>query len=242
MILANVRHQLSRDDAQLVLRLIARGSETELRKAEERLRDEGIDALLDDPRLVSALIDSRQGAHASFPLFAYVAVRHALRGAGEDDRVLADYVAAVLLDFGSRSRATRIAASDDESYETLAELAEDLDDPDARRSFLVRAHLGNYALWLAGLFPDFIAARKWGRGAPDLEYYEEMGSRGFRLAANHRLAAQHGLTALFTVAADRFVRLRVALNSLSDALLFPNHHSPDRLLRQVRDGERWKLA
>jgi hypothetical protein len=53
------------------------------------------------------------------------------------------------------------------------------------------------------------------------------------------MAAQLGLTALFALAAERFALLRVALNSVSDALLFPNVHSPDRLLRQVRDQARW---
>jgi len=31
----------------------------------------------------------------------------------------------------------------------------------------------------------------------------------------------------------------VALNRLSDRLLFPRHHSPDRLLRQVADEFRF---
>ena len=78
-------------------------------------------------------------------------------------------------------------------YDAIVELCEDLDDPDARRSFLVRTHLGNYALWLSGIFPDYIEQRRWRRGGPDLEYYEEMGRRGFQLAADHRLAEEHGL-------------------------------------------------
>ena len=57
MILANVRASLERDDAQLALRLIAGGSGPELDQAEAVLRDSGIDALLDDPRLVAASLD-----------------------------------------------------------------------------------------------------------------------------------------------------------------------------------------
>ena len=240
MILANVRQRLTRDDAQLALRLISRGAPEEYDRAEEALRDGGIDALLDDERLLPGLLGAPQGARASFALFAYVVVRHALRRLGEEDRGLADYVAAILIHFGLRDRATRIGDADDETYETLAELSEDLDDPDARRSFLVRAHLGNYALWLSGLFPDYIETRRWRRGGPDLGYYEELGRRGFRLAADHRLAAEHGLAPLYATAAERFQRLRVALNTVSDSLLFPNHHSPDRLMRQVRDEVRWR--
>ena len=242
MILANVHHRLSREDAQLALHLVARGSADEYAAAETRLRDEGIDALLDDPRLLGALLESPRGSRASFPLFAYVVVRHALRQAGEQDRGIADYVSAILIHFGLASRTTRIADADDEVYETLGELLEDVDAPDARRSFLVRAHLGNYALWLSGLFPDLIESRRWRRGGPDLEYFEEMGRRGYRLAADHRLAAQHGLSALFASASDRFPVLRTALNAVSDRLLFPDVSSPERLMRQVRDEMRWRLT
>ena len=105
----------------------------------------------------------------------------------------------------------------------------------------MRAHLGNYALWVSGLFPDYIEHRKVQRGGPDLEYYSEMGRRGFRLAADHRLAHDHGLAQLYLVAAERFDRLRFALNQVSDTLLFPHVHTPDRLMRQVRDEARWRL-
>ena len=239
MILADVRWKLGRDDAQLALRLIARGSGTELERAEAALRDEGLDALLDDPRLLPALLEARQGMCASFPLLAYVAVRHSLRRTGVEDRVLADYVASILLHFGLRDRATRIAESDDETYDSLAALCADVDGPDARRNFLVRQHMANYALWMAGLYPDFIETRRWRRGGPDLDYYEEMGRLGFRLAADHRLAAEHGLVPLFQLAAEQFPALRVALNDVSDTLLFPNRYSPERLMRQVKDGARW---
>lgn len=238
MILADVRHGLTRDDAQLALRLIARDDARDMEHCETVLREEGIDALLDDPRLLAALLAAPRAAHASYPLFAYVAVRHALREEGEESRALADYVAAVLIAFGNRSRAERVAESDDEQYDTLARLLQDVDDRDAKRAFLVRAHLGNYALWLSGLFPDYIEHKRWRRGGPDLDYFEEMGRRGYRLAADHRLAEQHGLRPLYASAAERFEVLRAALNNLSDRLLFPNVHSPERLMRQVRTAMR----
>ena len=240
MIRADVRSKLGRHDAQLAMRLIARGSHSDYEELEGKLRDEGIDALLDDARLLTALIEAPQGAHASYPMFAYVVVRHALRAAGERDAVLADYVASILMHFSLRDSAHRISQADDQTYATLAELSGDVDDPDAKRAFLVRAHLGNYALWVSGLFPDYIEHRRWRRGGPDLDYFEEMGRRGYQLAANHGMAAQLGLTTLFALAAKRFALLRVALNTVSDSLLFANVHSPERLMRQVRNEARWR--
>jgi hypothetical protein len=242
MIQPNARRQLTRADAQLAVRLVARDSPDALAQAQQQLADEGLDAILDDRRLPAELIRSKFGAYASLPLFLYVMVRHALLGAGERDRTLSDYLAAVLLAFGARGRAERVSEADDEIYDTLVALLRDVNDADPRRAFLVRLHLGNRALWLAGLFPDHIEKRRWRRGGPPLDYFEELGRRGFELAAEHRLAEQHGMAAVYEALAARFGLLRVALNRMSDQLLFPSHHSPERLMRQVGDEARWKLA
>jgi hypothetical protein len=242
VIQANVRHRLTRSDAQLALKLVGRATRSAADDAEARLRDEGIDGLLDDPQLLEGLLRTPHGALASLPLFFYVLVRHALRAHGTDDRVLADYVTAVLLEFGVRDRASKIADHDDQQYDTLAQMLEDAEGSDPRRAFLVRVHLGNYALWVAGLFPDRVEARRVRRGGPDLDYYDEMGRRGFLLAADHRLANEHGLAPLYAEAARRYLALRVGLNAVSDTVFFPNRHSTDRLLRQVRDESRWRLA
>jgi hypothetical protein len=240
VIQANVREMLHRGDAELALALIAQGSRDEYEAAERRLRDFGIDAVLDDERLYPAILRSRQAAYASFPLFACVAARASMRKMGVHDPVLADYLAVLLIQFGLRDRHSRISDADDQTYDTAVDIAADLDDPSLTRSFLLRAHLGNYTLWLSGLFPDRIEYRRRNRGGPDLEYYEEMGRRGFALAADHRLAAQYNLADLFRKAAENFLMLRLTLNGISDTLLFPNVSSPERLMRQVSDEFRWK--
>lgn len=242
MILANIRQRLTRDDAQLALRLVSRGSEEEFAAGEDVLRRQGLDALLDDPRLPQALIESRQATHASLPLFAYVVVRHALRQVNEDDRGISDYVASILVHFAMHGNAHRIGAADDEVYDTMAALLAEVDHGDATRRFLVRAHLGNYALWLGGLFPDHVEARRCLRGGPDLEYYDEMGQRGFALAAQHRLAKEYGMEALFEATAERFPRIRAALNQVSDRFLFPGRESVNRLLREVSAEARWRMT
>jgi hypothetical protein len=242
MILADVRTQLTRHDVALVLALLEQQGAEMRERGEHALREQGLDALLDDPALLPALVGTPRGREASLALFSYVLVRHALLQAGEKDRVLADYAASVMLHFGLRDRARRVHAADDQTYDTLAALLADAEGAEPRRAFLVRAHLGNYALWMSGMFPDHIAHRVHRRGGPPIEYFEEMGRRGFKMAAEHRLAGEHGVALLFALAAERFPVLRVALNRISDALLFPHHHTPDRLMRQVQDEARWKRA
>ena len=84
MILANTRQAMTRDDAQLAIHLLTRLSGDDPAALERRMADAGIDAVLDDPRLAAALMQLPAGAHVSLPLFCYVMIRRALRGAGED--------------------------------------------------------------------------------------------------------------------------------------------------------------
>ncbi|HEY5218741.1 MAG TPA: hypothetical protein VIJ16_02975, partial [Gemmatimonadaceae bacterium] len=146
MIAANVRDRFTREDANLVLALLDQVGSAAGADGEARMRDGGMDGLLDDPRVLSALMTVRLAEQTSLPLFAYVVARHALLQLGEDDRALADYTASVLLHFGLRDRAIRVSDADDETYDTLVGLLSAVAGPDARRNFLVRAHLGNYAL------------------------------------------------------------------------------------------------
>src|SRR2546422_8099927 len=168
-------------------------------------------------------------------LFAYVAVRHTLRAAGIDDRELADYLAALLLEFGDHDRHIRLGTTDDQTYRYLVDVVAELADLDGagERAFLLQTHLGNYSLWLAGLFPDYVAARRTRAGGPDLPYYDELGRHGYDLASRHRLARDFGMTAIFRAAPDRFPALRAAFNRLSDRLFFPNVITPDRILRAL---------
>jgi hypothetical protein len=62
-----------------------------------------------------------------------------------------------------------------------------------------------------------------------------MGARGYRLAADHRLARQFDLAQIYRRAAQSFTPISIALNRLSDRLLFPHINTPGRLLRQVAD-------
>lgn len=242
MIQADLRHTLTRNDAQLALHLVARDSARDFDEAEESLRHDGIDALLDDTRLHDALTTDSRATRASLPLFAYVVIRHSLRSLGESERAVADYVASVVVHFADHDRAWRVAMHDDATYDTLSALLADAEHGDPKRTFLVRQHLANYALWLSGLFPDHVTLRKWRRGGPDLSFYDEMGRQGFLLAAAHGMAGSSGLRPVFARAADEFPLIRQALNRVSDRLLFPGQHSPERLMRQVSDEARWRQA
>jgi hypothetical protein len=221
MILANTRGRLNSEDLRLVVLLLSQGSGARQARLEAQLAAEGPDALLDQPALLDRLLAVRGLMQPSATLFYYVVVRHLLRRATVDDRELADYLAAMLLEFGQRDRAFRIDWNDDHHHRYLIDIVADLEATDGERRFRVMAHLGNFALWLSGLFPDYIAARRLRKGGPDVSYYQTLGRRGFALASDHVLADQYHLDGIFRSAAGRFGHIRQALNELSGRLLFP---------------------
>jgi hypothetical protein len=222
MIRANTRGRLTAADLQLVILLLSRGSAHRRVDLERRLRAEGPDPLLDAPELFERLVTVRSMLLPSEALFFYVVVRHALRASDLNDREVADYLSAVLLEFGQRDRAWRIDWNDDQRHRYLVDILADLEATVGDRRFKVMVHLGNYALWLSGLFPDYIAARRLRKAGPDVAYYEALGSRGFGLASDHALAEEYGLDAVLRTAAERFPALRTALNAVSERLLFPS--------------------
>ena len=229
MIKPNVRASFGRREAELVTSLAGPGGE-------ERLREEGLDALLDDPVVLRALVHRGALSPAPPPLFFYILVRHALLQREIADRRMADYTAALLLEFGTAGKAYRVDGGEGEPFYYLADIVAALDQAHGEREFLLRVHLGNFALWLAGVFPEFITHRVQRRGAPGIAYFDELGASGFRAAAGSNLALRHGVGDVFLRVADQFRDVRSALNSLSDTVFFP--HSPDaveRVLRQVTD-------
>lgn len=206
MIQADARSRLTADDVDFVLRATRRAR-----------RDEGLDERLDHPELATLLADAPVPG-PSPSLFFYVLARQALCAHGVDDRRVADYCAALLREFGIRDRAERIAPVDDHQHRYLVDIVADVAASHGDRQFRVLVHLGNYALWIAGVFPSWISARRGRRGGPDLSYYDAMGTRGFAEASDHRLASQVGLDDVFRLTADRFSDVRSALNDLSGRL------------------------
>jgi hypothetical protein len=93
-----------------------------------------------------------------------------------------------------------------------------LNKADDRTSFYIRVHMGNYSLFLSGVFPDRIRFRAEARGFPDLKYYEELGKTQYRVASDHRLAHRYDLAGVLTTLAERFGATRLALNDISERL------------------------
>lgn len=236
MIMPVVRASFGRNEALQLVDLLGR-RDPELREAAQtRLDEEGLDALLDDPRVLNALL-TESDVRVRPDLVFYALVRQSMLERGVDDPLAADYVTSLLIRFGERRRAYRISEEGDEEYGYLIDLMDRLRSADGQEAFLLRAHMGNFALWLTGLFPDFLEARVRRRGAPPISYYEQMGSVGYEMASRSPEAHALGLRDALGSVGRHFPGVREALNRVSDRYLWRGSGNPvGRLLREVSHG------
>jgi hypothetical protein len=117
------------------------------------------------------------------------------------------------------------------------EMLSALQQADDRTRFFIRAHIGNYSLFLSGVFPDRIRFRAEARGFPDVQYYDALGRTHFRAASDHRLAQQYELAPIFNTLSERFKTTRLALNDIAERLftISDTDYSLDALLQQHRN-------
>lgn len=233
MIMPTIRASFDRQEARHLVRLLGRGDPSIEQAALRRLDEHGIDVILDDPRVLNALMTDPHAA-SSPEILAYVLVRHALLESDIDDRAMADYIATLVVRFGCGSRAYRISTRSEEEFRYLVDIVSRSDGEEGKNAFLLRCHLGNYSLWISGMFPDYLERRVERRGAPLISYYERMGATGYRLAADTREAEALGVGDLFRGVAQAFPGVRRALNRMSDRYLFAESANVvNRLLREV---------
>lgn len=237
MILPNVRASIGENEVEWLLDLLGEGDPDRRSEWESLLESEGLDHLLDHPRTLERILERERVEIMPSRLVVYVLLRRSLLETGVQRTDIADYLTALVFEFGLGDRARRIDDFDDATYDYLVDILEDLTGAEGRRAFLLKAHLGNFALWLSGLFPDYIATRVRRKGGPGLDYYEEMGQAGYLMAADAPQAQRQSLDALFRDAAEAFGPLRKSLNRVSDRFLFAASSAPvERLLRQARNG------
>jgi hypothetical protein len=121
-----------------------------------------------------------------------------LQQAGINDRKLCDYIASLLEAF-SRSSVLRAPHAADSVQQYISDMLIALRRVTPEQAFLLRAHVGNYSLFISGIFLENTQRRSL-RGGPDVKFYEQIGRANYELA-------------------QRFRDIRCALNRLSDQLL-----------------------
>jgi hypothetical protein len=218
MIQPNCRAQFAAEDIEFILSVLG-GKIGTAECLVKLLADENTrDLILDDEALLHALLERRGCLRVSTRFYFYILVRQVLRRSDIQDRQVADYVAEVLAEFARSERVRCVVPGQMNPLEYFFEMLAALRTADDRTSFFIRVHIGNYSLFLSGVFPERIRFRAEKRGFPDLKYYEGLGRTQYRMASDHRLAQRYELTNVLSTLAERFAATRLALNDIAERL------------------------
>ncbi|MGV3539634.1 MAG: hypothetical protein ACO1OQ_07475 [Rufibacter sp.] len=224
MVLANCRAQFTAADFDFVARVLSRkGSRISLIEllSDPECRDE----MLDEEVLINTLLSREGHVGVSQQLYFYVLARTVLRRQGIEDRELADYVGALLWKFSKTQQLKSPHEKLPHQFNYVVEMLDALATASAAEAFLIRVHIGNYSLFLSGVFHAWIERRQQ-RGAPDFSFYEDIGRTSFSTAAQHKLAYQLELAQVYHQLASGFRNARLALNELAQRVWNPDAEPP----------------
>jgi hypothetical protein len=191
--------------------------------------EEAARRVIEQPNLFELLLESRYVFDAvldkramwldiSPKLFFNVALRRALAGSRRNpaERRTIHYLVNLLALFVHTERLHRVQENEETRYEYLADLVQAAAEADTRRRFVVLSHIGNYALFLAGVCKPWIEHRLHFRKRPvTLDYYCAMGRSHYATAARHELADRYGLRPVFAQLSGRFDYYREGLERMA---------------------------
>lgn len=180
------------------------------------------DAILDHDLLYRSVLEHVGCLQLSPAFYFYILTRRVLLKAGIEQRALCDYVAAVLSAFSHTRQLCQHnnpADGTSRSFAYITDLLNTLSKAPPQQAYLLRSHLGDYTLFLSGIFAERVHAHAERRGAPGIDFYETVGKSSYRSAANQVPAKQAGLQSTLEQLAEEFRVVRLALNQLSENLM-----------------------
>jgi hypothetical protein len=218
MIRANCRDRFTAEDFDFIVRTLGKSKANTVSLTALLSDQETRDSILDHELLFQAIISATEHLSISPQLYFYVLTRHVLKEADLNDLPLCDYISSLLENYSQTARMKNPVDGSTHPVQYLSDLMLGLRDASPVQTFLIRSHVGNYSLFLSGIFPGTVQAR-YERGAPALGFYEDMGAASFDAVAGHAYARAAGLKDVYGLLARQFKNVRLALNRLSDSLL-----------------------
>lgn len=215
MITPNCRERLTASDFEFIVRTLAHSRRDSTSLAELLTDAEIRDSILDSDTLFQAILEDGAPLHISPQCYFYVLLRHVFKEHGLGSRDTCDYLASLLETFSRTERMRAPAGAGDGPQQYVSDLLLALQKAAPSQAFLLRAHIGNYALFITGVFPERVESRSR-RGGPDVEFYEGVGAANYDAASDHPVARQRALTGIFDELSERFRDIRMALNETAD--------------------------
>lgn len=215
MITPNCRERLTASDFEFIVRSLAQSRRDSASLAELLTDAEMRDSILDSDTLFQAILENGAPLHISPQCYFYILLRHVLKEHGIASRDTCDYLASLLETFSRTERMRAPAGAGEGPQQYVSDLLLALQKAPPSQAFFLRAHIGNYALFITGVFHERVERRSR-RGGPDVEFYEGVGAANFDAASEHPVARQRALTGIYEELSERFHDIRVALNDTAE--------------------------
>jgi hypothetical protein len=156
-------------------------------------------------------------------LFTDLIDRHMVRFARIEDPEIAAYLSRVLVDFTHSDRLYRIRNSRGKRLEDVGEMMIESNPAPPGRSFVyereVRKHIGDYTLFISGLFPEHVQRlRLEQRRLDSFVDYVRAGKESYRMVASFDQAEFQSEAPLFRRLSDRFELCVFGLNLVKQEL------------------------
>ncbi len=219
MIRPNCRLQFTPEDLNFIAAVLG-GGDTDAQLTSLFSDPESLDLILDKGDILTKILEDPGCLDISDHLYFYILVRHVLKRSEIDNTVLTEYIAELLSEYARAERSRNPAVAEHTSIHYLTDVIQALEKADDRMRFFIRVFIGNYTLFLSGLFPGYLNHRTRYKSAPDIEYYERLGKSHYRIASTHQLAYKYELSTILADLSSYYHRIRLALNDLSKRLVF----------------------
>lgn len=132
------------------------------------------------------------------------------------DRQVVNYLANLLSLFVQNGRVNRVARQDEINYEYIVDLLAAANQADAIMRFQIHAHIANYALFLSGLFHEWLAHRhRYHKSLMSVNVYRDYARTYYYEAANNPWASKYQIHQVFRRIAQSYDTYVAALNRIS---------------------------
>ena len=139
-----------------------------------------------------------------------------------EDMQVSNYIANMLVKFSESSRLFKIREGENESYQYIVDMITDSLKSDNMRKFSIYCHIGNYTLFLTGMFSEYIKYRfEYRRRLVDRQYYIDFGKAYYELASKHTSAKKNNLSETFLQLSRGFEIFAQVLHFMNRKYLFP---------------------
>lgn len=136
------------------------------------------------------------------------------------DRRVINYLSNLLSIFVQTNRLYRIHQHDKQAVNYLTDMIAEAQNADSRRQFLIYSHIGNYSLYVTGLFPGSIEYRqRYKRRPVGSQFYIDFGREYYEQASGHTIAREYELDEVFFRLSIMFEVYKDALNHLAKQYL-----------------------